>query len=526
MLTMDGLPVSGYSNLQIKSVADGGFASVTFNLNRKLDKALLATFTDVMVWDTKTGEQVGGGRLLEQGRNDDGSWGITCLGEGLASMQDRTTPVFYVDTNLSNWRTLSRSSRRYDTSVSTIPDSTLETETLLFQVTDGKAVNASDQLTMVHRLCTLCDMDLASLSYVTRSGLENAAWHVKARAYRDDLTAAVTGVDDGWETGSSTRRKMVVVADFTDRQVAAIQWTRESGSTATEDTWSTVRQVSVRSMIYNADGTIKDAGYFSRDTFIWPHEVIIDWVVRYCPRLDANAGTIDTSSVEPIEQMAYIDGVHGMQVAEDVKAIEPAFRWAVWEQGENGKWPLVYEPIPTEVRYEASTEDGFSAPSPTSEVFNRVTVTGKTSSGRDVNRTFTQVIPELDDAGVVREATIPLGSEVWSSAAAQKVGEDFLAEHKVAPNAGTVTIARRVLDRYTGRWVEPQHIRAGYVIRLRGVQASPDSLNDDGTDGATKFTIATATYDDDNGSAVLELDEPTLTEARAIAKIARTRTRR
>src|SRR5690606_5643594 len=100
-LTLDGQPVVGYSNLQVKSVARGGFASVSFNMNRKLDKSLLATFTNVLVYDTATGEQVGGGRLMEQGRNDDGTWGITCLGEGLASMQDVTQPLMYVDSNVS-----------------------------------------------------------------------------------------------------------------------------------------------------------------------------------------------------------------------------------------------------------------------------------------------------------------------------------------------------------------------------------------------------------------------------------------
>src|SRR5690606_19745191 len=87
------------SNLVIKNVSPGGFASVEFDLPRRLDQTRLPNDSQVRVYDTATAEQVGGGRLIEQGLSSDGMWRVSCLGEGLAALQDRTEPYMVIDTN-------------------------------------------------------------------------------------------------------------------------------------------------------------------------------------------------------------------------------------------------------------------------------------------------------------------------------------------------------------------------------------------------------------------------------------------
>jgi len=514
------------ANLQIKSTSPGGFASVSFSLKRRLDKALLEQLTDCLVFDQATGEQVGGGRLMEQGRNDDGTWQVTCLGEGLASMQDITTPVFYVDQTMDGWNLTTRTTRRMEFSTSPYPNSTTPDDPNLFlELADSVTISTNSELVVTNRIAQRCNMYFGGIGYRHKSGLNTSNWRMRARMYTNDLSAFDTIDDDAWDTTISTRAVRTVNGGFTNKAVAGIQWKRLNTDAVTgEDSWSVVRDVILRSQIYGTDGNLRTIGYSNE--YILPHEVLIDWVVRYCPRLNAATGTIDTSSTEQIEQMAYLDGIHGVQLAEDVAAQEPGFVWHVWEQGADGTWPFNFTPLPTDVRYEASVDDGFSAPSPSTEIYDQVVVTGKTKAGRDVNVLRTSVVTALAEAGIHRRATIPLGSEVWSTSAANKVGDTFLAEHAVAPHAGTLTVAQPIRDNATGRLVRPWNIRAGELVLVRGVQPTPDTLNATSPDGVTVFRIVSATYDQDSGAATLELDTYELDEQRAIAELYKRRNRK
>lgn len=516
------------SNIQTKNIWQGGYASVTFNVKRKLDEALFETNTDVFTFDPKTGEQTGGGRLLQQGRNDDGLWEVECIGEGLASMQDVTTPVFYIDQNMDHWILTSRTTRRLEFSNSPYPGSTTPDDPNLFlDPTDSVSITTNAELVITNRLAEKCNMLYAAVIYRLKSGVTDSGWRTRVRMYSSDLSGWDSPADDGWDSTISSTISLMTGVDWANpRAVVGIQWKRTGAATTTgEATWSVVRDVALKSQIYGRNGALITTGY-DVGVYVKPHEVLTDWVVRYCPRLNAATGTIDQTSTEQIEQMSYLDGIDGAQLADDVAAVESGRVWQVWDQDDDGKWPFDYVPLPTEVRYLASTEDGFRAPSPSTEVYDQVIVTGKTKAGRDINRLVTAVVPALAAAGIHRRATIPLGSEIWSTTAAQQVGEDFLASHAVAPNAGTITIARPIYDILADRWVEPQSIRSGNLIRVRGIQPTPDSLNSSAPDGVTKFRIVSATYDNDTNSTVCELDSYTLTESNAIAQLINARVRR
>lgn len=512
------------SNIQTKNIAEGGFASVTFNVKRKLDQSLFDAFTDVMTFDPETGEQTGGGRLLTQGRNDDGTWKVTCLGEGLASLQDVTTPAFYIDKTLDFWRLHSRTTRRLSASVSTYPG--YNDSVLMCQVTEGQVIAVGSDLVMVNRLPELCDMSIGAIGFEHKSGVSSTTWQLRLRAYNAAMSGGET-FSHNWATALSSRIVKVVGTDITSalRPIAAFEWERITSTvTSTDDSWSAVRDPIIQAEIYNADGTLKTTGYTSE--WFYPYEIATDWVVRHCPRLDADAGWVSTASTEQVEQMAYVDGVHGMQLLADLKEIEAGYTWQVWEQGDNGRWPFYYQPFPTTVQYEASATNGFNAPSPSSEIYNKVTVTGKAANGRDLNLTLTSTVDSLDAASITREATISLGSEVWSTAAATKVGNEFLADHEFPPNAGTITISQPIYDNLSGRWIKPCNVRAGGLMRVHGIQPSPDTLNTTAPDGVTVFRVVSATHDNDSNSVVCELDAYELTESRAITELTRARTRR
>jgi hypothetical protein len=129
-------------------------------------------------------------------------------------------------------------------------------------------------------------------------------------------------------------------------------------------------------------------------------------------------------------------------------------------------------------------------------------------------------VQELTDAGLNREAFLDIGSD-RSANDANQAGDVFLSEHKTPPNAGTLTVARPIVDLIGGGMVQPYEIRPGNLIRVRGVLPRVDSLNAQERDGLTVFRIIGMQYRASSGTAELELDSYPLTIAQALAALKR-----
>lgn len=522
-VSLNGQPVTGIvSGLQIKNVAVGGYASVSFNLNRKLDKALLDTFTDVLVYDTATGEQVGGGRLMEQGRNDDGTWAITCLGEGLASMQDRNEPYMLIATDYEPWYQWRRGNKRMTVQQGTTPSGA--TDGLFLAASDGAIATGDFVVAMDDRLAK-CNQTLGGFEFQDVEGAASTDWSIRSYVYNDGSSAQIVH-NQPWTT-SVTTRGAESTTNWTPGGVNGLTlriWRDGAGFTAGDNTWAHFRNIRVSARRYNQAGAVMEGSIYQRD-YVLAHEAFIDIMARFCPRLDLANAQIDTATYQA-DQLVWLDGVTPMKAMEDVLSLEPAFTWQVWDKKDNGLWETSFTALPSSVRYEASTVDGFSAPSPTTEIYNKVIVRGTTKYGNSRVKVVTSTVPVLDAAGIVRSTTIDLGDELYSDGNATKFGQNFLADHAFAPNAGTLTIAQPIYDAQTGRWVKPHAIRSGGLIRVRGIQPTPDTLNATSPDGVTVFRVVSATYDDDAGAATLELDTYQLTESRALATLARKRGRK
>jgi hypothetical protein len=82
-----------------------------------------------------------------------------------------------------------------------------------------------------------------------------------------------------------------------------------------------------------------------------------------------------------------------------------------------------------------------------------------------------------------------------------------------------VTIGRPLVNLQTGLHEYPWQLKSGRLIRMRGVDPNPDSLNPTGTarDGVTVFKIKSVEYDAEQGRASLELDTYSRSTARALA---------
>jgi len=504
------------SGLQLKSSSPGGFESVRFNIARSLDKALLTEFTDVLVYDTETGEQVGGGRLDDQGRNDDGTWSVSCIGEGFASLTDRTEPYVLVDRVLDNWYQSHAPNNRF-TATPGQDESWFGTGEagLRFTVDDGNWA-AGRFVRSTYPLLSRSGQKLGGIYLAYRAGLP--ATTARVQGVTLGPSGAYTVFDSPLLTSESGPGYYVAGPDFpadsTEIGLQIIQNT--SGGLGGDLVWVLVTQLAVLAQRLDRNrsavtGTVYGTGKVTLD------QAFTDMVARFCPRLDLTHAVIDDGAYQ-YDQLAWFDGISAKAALEDMLGLEPTFAWHVWGKGPDG-WETELRQAPTRVRYEASTVDGFSAPTPSTEVYNAVDVRWKDVIGQTQITRVTSSVPALDAVSIVRSTTIDLADELGSADQATARGITFLQDHAVPPNAGTLTVARPIYDGETGRWVKPWNIRPGALIRVRGIQPTPDTLNATSPDGVTVFRIAVASYDDDARRAVLELDTYLLDQQQAIAQL-------
>jgi hypothetical protein len=271
-------------------------------------------------------------------------------------------------------------------------------------------------------------------------------------------------------------------------------------------------------MLVDATGADITTGY-SSDTIL-AHEVVADVVGRLLPRYDGAAAAIATTAAFGIEQLAYPDGVTPARLLDDLMLLEPAYYWAAWERLPSGKHRFEWVAWPTSVRYEADVTDGFASVGGAADLYNSVQVRYLDAAGeiRTVRRT--QTVDALTAAGLTREAYVDLGDEAGVTATqAQRAGDQWLAEHRYPPNAGTLTLGRPVIDLLTGRMAQPWEIRPGTLIRVRGVLPRVDALNQSGRDGVTVFRVVAVTYRASTAAAELELDQYPATVSRALADL-------
>jgi len=533
--TVDGSEVvtGRVSNPVIKNSSPGGFASVEFDLVRRLDESRLPANSRVRVYDTSSGEQVGGGRVVEQGLNDDGTWKIACLGEGLAALQDIDEPYMVIDSELKPFtqpssvgvktKTIGRKQRKYkknagsveavlpryqvitsdvraEAKTGTAPNGS-EVEGLLFQVPEGTTVPTGSYIAADLDGPYRCGMRLASYRFRFMAGSTTGDWRLRSGSVPRD---------DAWNTGLSGWIWQVSGTNFASTLDRLRIWIVRAGATYTAGpgAWLHVRDLIVRSQLYGPNGSLMPGSSHTSGS-VGVGTVFTDLVWRRCPSL--KVGSVASTS-HAFSQLAWYDGTTAKEVLDELCEADGTVTYHAWEADDDGRTPINLDLIKTPVRYELSTKHGFSAPSPTGDVYDTVVVTAPASGGGPMQRV--RVTRNTD--GYPRSQTVRL--DTWPPGGLTAEANKFLDMAGKTPNAGTATVAERVLDLWTGRWVHPAGIRSGHLCRVRGVQPTPDTLNPDADqDGVTVFRVATNTYSD--GIATLELDQPVLNQDRAFAAL-------
>lgn len=254
-------------------------------------------------------------------------------------------------------------------------------------------------------------------------------------------------------------------------------------------------------------------------------EVIKDLLGRALPLFDGPNAYIENSN-HPITQLAYPDGVTPEEIKSDLLEIEPDMYWAVWERNPiTNKHRYEFRNWPTEIRYVANIRGGFNAPGSADGLFNQAIVRWRSSNNFTKFVKVTSPVPELTAANRTRQALIDLGDELGASENATQVGQKYLEQHAVPPNAGSLIISGPILDKTFGRMVMPWEILPGYLIQVRGVLPNRNALNATTRDGVTVYRVVKVNFDSDNGTSELELDSPIRTVHQILADLVRNRQR-
>ena len=238
-------------------------------------------------------------------------------------------------------------------------------------------------------------------------------------------------------------------------------------------------------------------------------------LARFCPRFDVPNARIDDSGTTldifgaPIE-LAWPSGVTPYDVLGKLVELDPGQTWAVWEKQPNGKWRTEWRAYDLDVRYELTVDDGFSE----SGTANRLVKVF--SAGVDENDRYAVNSEDDPDATLAARGINPSNTYDRLSTAAL---DDILDASKIAASTSQVTVARKVFDHKTGRWVEPFEILPGYLARVSGVSPRPNTLNENQPEGAAVFRVVSNDYSASSASSRLELNTFTVDERRAVANL-------
>ena len=525
-------------SIEFQETAIGGVQYITFTISRDLDP-VDGTLPKVYVYDARTGNTVAEGRLMDSGHTINTQDGnvrkITAFGPA-QSADDVSNAFIYVDDSVQDgWADVDLTVQGgYNSYASMQPNSSTEGSRvgILIGVPNGTPLATNAQRGSRYYRIWDAGQWIARVSCSIDCGLTSTSWRAQlVTRLNGSATGEGASTSSPWTFSTSVQSvNKVVVTDFpsVSRNTVDVRfiYTGTAFTTSSDTGWCQFSDMRIRSQLKNQDGTDITTGYTADTVYSW--EVVKDLLGRAMPQFDGANASVDTTGTFAITKLAYPDPVTPSQILDDLMTLDPAYRWVGGpSQGTSDDYSFTWEAWPTQVRYQMSLEDGGDFPLSYQDVYNKAIVRYTSSSGRQVTVTRTKASPALNSVAMVRQAYIDLGSEVGSAANATQVGDNFLADHVIPPNAGTVTINRPIYDCLNMVWVQPYEIAAGELIRIVGpdVDVTTDSLNASTNDGQSVFRIWTKTYNSENNSATCELDTYTRTTANALNQLLKKRKR-
>jgi hypothetical protein len=545
--------------LTCRAVAPGGFGAVNFQLAREVDARDFEPDSDILVYDGETGEQIGGARILNPGRSTTGEdeitdagdyWDVAANGEGPTHLAEREVPYLVIDTRTSpTWDEGDTSGTRFQWQEGEIPqpaqgiaggsvpgwsmittpgtlgngdfarlnaydmeqyaavggDHRIEIAGIRFSHLEG---NDNDSNNFVQLLVSTFDGNNEEL--LLEVGFDADTANVRRR-YVGGATSTpvdpdpVTG-DEGWPAGGIGPSDDLPVVRVT------IRYDRD-GSTVTvggDDDWMHVWNMMLQALRLDRAGDALTGNMYETD-YVLAHEVLIDCLARFCPRIDLAGARIDTTATFQHQDLVWPDGITPYGVLEKLLQYDPAFTWGVWERLPSGLHAFEWRELDTEVRYEIPYPDVYTQTASEATQLDAVHVLAESKNGK--YRVLTFYRDGVDEEDVRTSKTIKFDGQLDStgfSEAASALGHQTLEESELRASAAQVEVSGMVLDLYTGRYVSSDKIRPSYLARIGDVTV----------DGAAVYRIVSNDHAAaGGGSSKFELNTYTLTETEAIAAL-------
>lgn len=510
-----------HGGLKFQKGDPGGFKSASFVVSKRLGYRtdIIQPYSRVYVYNQRNGDTVFEGDVSHPGRSvsEDGELLEVQVEGGVERLSDWSGQRIWVDRDMEAWTLTGTATRGTQANVGDdMGGSGDDAMSLAFPNSFHVETNYRSEIGYFR--CRESTQYIGYINYRWDGGHTSGSpgWIVRCIC---DPPSTVVRSQILNISGSASSGVNLTGTDY-QRAYLQLIWTSGSSNTGTADNvWASLMDIVVRSRIRNKDGTWKTLGYGDTVSAV---DVVNDMLgdPDLMNMFDASTATVDTGTGYAITQLAYPDGITPRQVLDDLMTFEPGCTYLVGPSNPStGKYSFDWMARTNVVRYEFATwTDEYNAGAQSVDQYDTVVTRWRTATGYAKTTVSTQSIPEMTAMGRTRRYFQNLYDSVSDVANATQANAGVLNDHRFPQNGGNITVARPVVDLYTGRRVQPFDIQPGYVCRIVGVNPSRDALNDSPRNGSSLCRIVATDYDADSHSVRIDLDSEPWSMYRAIAK--------
>lgn len=502
----------------------GGFLSATFQVDQRLGyrDEMIQPYSRIYFYNARNGVCVFEGDTSHAGRSsgDDGAILDVQVEGGVERLKDWQGQRIYIDRDFAGW--LQSANNTFGAVADAGDDrggSGADALTLAFP--NSFHVEGNYRSEIAYYRLVEAGQDLGWLNYAWDGGHNSGSpgWLVRAivsppsSLVRSQVLSLAGSGGSGAVVGTS-------FAVGTNVPFIQLIWTSGSSNTGTTDVvWASLMRIIVQCRYRLQDGVnfLDPANYDDYTTAVKVVGDILGAIVG--GTFDGPNARIDTGDGYQITQLAYPNGVNPQQILDDLMAFEPSCTYIVGPSNvSNNKYSFKWMSRSNTVRYEFSTlVDDYQAGAQSVDQYNEVVTKWKSATGIGKSTVDTQSIPEMTNMGRTRRFFQDLTDTLSDPDNAHQANLSVLADHRFPQNGGQITVARPVVDLWTGRRVEPFEIEPGYVCRVVGVNPSRDALNSSPRNGSSLCRVVKVSYSAEH-TATIALDSEPWSMFRAIAK--------
>lgn len=516
----DGM-VTGWIHgaVRFQKADPGGFISASFVLDQRLGfrSDMVQAYSRCYVMDKATGEVVFEGDITNPGRSigDTGFlYEIQVDGPAKGVLGDWSNSRIYVDRDLephklASGATIGTTAEKAENRAGTADDA------LILGFPNSFHVETNAQVETRYDRIVEAGQYVGYINYRWDAGITNASWIIRAIG---SPPSVVVRTQTANTSGSGLSGVNVSGSDYT-KVYFQFQWTSSPSSTGTGDVvWASIMDLVIVARVRDKNGTWQLSGYGDGVSAARVIGDLLGDPAILSAQFDSANARIDLGAAYAITQLAYPDGVQVPQILDDLMKFEPACTYYCGASNPlNDKYSFAWIERSRLVRYEAMLmSDVHETGAQEADQYNRAVARWRTPIGQLRVTATTQSIPAMTAAGRTRTFFQDLSNTVGSLANATQANLSVLGDHQYPDNSGTLTIAREVVDLFTGRRVQPYEIEPGYMIRLVGINPYPDAINYTAPNGGTVCRIVTTDYDGSSNSVSLNLDGVPLSLMQAI----------